>query len=492
MLQKDVSKRYAKTSQVRGELESVIEQLGLQRQRDLLREYAQEPERVAETLKKKRLSRHMDQGQYFENMGRGKIDDAILEYKRVVYLDPDNKSARDKLKKLEAERTALQTHPDMPPPDADATVVMPAEMVQGLKPATPAARPAAPVAPRPAPAAKAPPKPAPKAPAVAKAAAPEDPAAKTRMMLIAAAAVLVVLIAVVGFVLLRGGGEKTASNQGGNAANPTTPSTGGSVPSGGTPPAVSIPSRTPPPQGETTSQPGTGTVAANEPGSLTVTTDPPQARITVEGKSQGKRSNTTLSGVPSGSVSVHVEKDGYLSQTKSVDVPAGGTGTVAFKLEPNPNSPGTLDIKVSPFATYYINDQPVAANVASTHQTLKPGVYTVRAVHPAFDPKEWKNVRVEPGKTLLLTHDFLASANTGAGTPTSNAPVTLRVTSTPWAEVVVDGQKTGKFTPCELSYPAGSKSVTVVRDGFSVEGGPKTVSLKAGPPVSVSFTLTKK
>src|SRR5262249_27277461 len=155
MLQKDVSKRYPKISQVRGELETVIDQLGLNRSRDILREYAQEPERVAEALKKKRLSRHMDQGLYFENMGRGKIDDAIMEYRRVVYLDPENRGAREKLKKLEAERRTLQTHPGASE-DPGVTMVMSPEAIAaatggrgGAPPSGGAAKSAA--APRPAP-----------------------------------------------------------------------------------------------------------------------------------------------------------------------------------------------------------------------------------------------------------------------------------------------------------------------------------------------------
>ena len=38
-------------------------------------------------LKRKRLSRHMDQGLFYENMGLGKIDDALLEFRRVLYLE---------------------------------------------------------------------------------------------------------------------------------------------------------------------------------------------------------------------------------------------------------------------------------------------------------------------------------------------------------------------------------------------------------------------
>jgi hypothetical protein len=288
----------------------------------------------------------------------------------------------------------------------------------------------------------------------------------------------------VGIVLLRGGG-----GGGKESASSNPPSSGTQAPSGGT---TSPPATNPPPATTTTpvtppvtTTPTTSTTTPGETaggiGSLEVITSPPQARISINGKTASKRSNSTLTDVTAGSVTVKVEKDGYLPQTQTVDVPAGGVGHVNFTLEPNPNAPVTLEIKVTPFATYYVNDQQVASNVASTKQQLKPGTYNVRAVHPAFDPKEWKNVRLEPGKPLTLSFDFIASSMS-----------TLRVTSDPWAEVVVDGQKTGKFTPCELKLSAGTKTVVVVRDGFVVDGGPQSVSLKPGTPVSVSFKLKRK
>jgi tRNA A-37 threonylcarbamoyl transferase component Bud32 len=491
MLQKDVSKRYARISQVRSDLESVIDQLGLHRSHELLRQYAQDPPGVTATLRKKRLSRHMDQGLYFETMGRGKIDDAILEFRRVAYLDPDNKDAREHLRKLEKERQALQSESGgEAAEDPGATMVMPPDAVaQALK--SSASAPAAPerqasVA-RAAPAAKPPARPAPKpAPAAA------DGAAKTRNMLIGAVSVLVVLIAVVAFVLMRGSGGDGAPETGGSG------STAGGTPQGsdgGSPAPPPGGQTVPPPDASGSTAPAAGSAAVPAPaggtpagaggtGSIEIATVPTAARISIDGRVQAKRSNATLADVPSGDVSVRIEKEGYLPQTRTVQVPAGSSVRASFTLEPNPNQPGTLEVRVKPFATYFIDEQQVAANVPSTKQQLRPGIHTVRVVHPAFDPQEWKNIRIEPGKTVTLSHDFLAVV------PVTK--VTLRVTSDPWAEVVVDGNRTGKFTPCELQIDSGRHSVSVLRDGFTLEGSPQTVTLKAGPPVSVSFKLSKK
>ncbi len=484
MLQKDVSKRYARISQVRSDLEAVIDQMGLHRSRDLLRQYAQDPENVAESLKKKRLSRHMDQGLYYETMGRGKIDDAILEFRRVVHLDPDNKDAREHLRKLEKERQSLESQSDADAAEGDpgATMVMPPEMVAQAARGGPPAASAASAARAPAPAKPAPARPAPTAKPAAKAApAPAEPgaaAARTRTMLIVAAGVLVALIAVVVFVLMRGGGDQEPAPSASVPPGTSSPATpGGTTTPAPATPAPSGPAATTPPA---PASPAAPTGSAVGTGSIDVATVPTQARISLDGRAQTRRSNATIPDVPAGEVSVRVEKDGYLPQTRTVQVSPGGSVRASFTLEPNPNVPGTLEIRVSPFATYYVDDQQVASNVASTRQQLKPGLHSVRAVHPAFDPQEWKNVRIEPGKTVTLTHDFIAASR-----------VTLRVTADPWAEVVVDGQRTGKFTPCEIQVAAGTHTVTVVRDGFALEGSPQTVALKGGPPVSLSFKLRK-
>ena len=113
-LQKDPTRRYQRIELLRGDLETVIEQMGLHRGHDLLADYAQDPMGVSDRFLAKRLTKHLDQGLYFENMGRGRIDDALREYQRALYLDPENATAREHLEKLERER--LKSAADAPAP----------------------------------------------------------------------------------------------------------------------------------------------------------------------------------------------------------------------------------------------------------------------------------------------------------------------------------------------------------------------------------------
>jgi hypothetical protein len=214
-----------------------------------------------------------------------------------------------------------------------------------------------------------------------------------------------------------------------------------------------------------------------------VETDPAPAKVLVDGIVQSKRSNATFTAVAAGERSVRVEKDGYVAQEKRVTLEPGGQAKLSFILQPSATASGTLEMRVKPYASYYVDDKLEASNVTFVKVAVKPGAHTVRAVHPAFEPKEWLDVRVEPNRTRTLTHDFLAST---AGS--------IRVTSGGvWAEVYLNGVKTGKTTPCILEgVPTGSHTVTLVREGFTVEGGPQSVTMRPGAALQVDFKLRQK
>jgi hypothetical protein len=212
------------------------------------------------------------------------------------------------------------------------------------------------------------------------------------------------------------------------------------------------------------------------------------------------QSNATYRNLPAGKHKVALEKEGFQTAERSVTLEPGKEATLTVTFKPAlPGAPaatgatpptaagsaetGTLEIHVTPFATYFVNDEQQGANLVSKTLKLRPGVYTVRAVHPAFDPKEWRNVKVEAGATVRLSHDFLAS---GSGT--------LRITSGGiWADVYLDGIRTGKTTPCVLEgVLPGSHSVSLVREGFVLEGGARTIAVRSGQTVQADFKLKPK
>lgn len=437
MLEKDLERRTPSVRIARRGLETVIERMGLHRGEDLLREYAREPIQVGQERREKRLAAYLDRGIQLENAE--KIEEALGEFGRALHLDPKNKVAREHATLLERKRERLKREkverahePAVHDVGDEATVILPpdegkgkereAERVRGrsLSRSDPSQRPSQ-----------------------------RRPASVTRLRsLLGVSAGLLVLI-------LAAGGVKLFWP---NA------------------PAPPVPGPDPPRQPDTTAIAPVPVPVA----SIAITTQPSGARVLLNGAARAERSDTTLHGLSPGEYLVRVEMPDYESQERRVTVGPGAETVLSFVLEPKPQARGRLDVRATPFASFYIDGKLERSNVASIRVTVKAGTHTVRAVHPAFPPKQWKGVRVEPNATVRLTHDFLAG---GSGS--------IRVSSGgTWGFVHLDGRNTNKPTPCVLEGIApGTHRVTVVREGFKLEGGPQTATVLPGEMVSVEFKL---
>jgi hypothetical protein len=247
---------------------------------------------------------------------------------------------------------------------------------------------------------------------------------------------------------------------------------------GGTSPPAPPPAPT---GGETTTPAGGGSAATVA--SIDISTEPPGAKIFFNDVEEPNKTPIVKDGLAAGDYTVRAEKTGWLPSEQRVTVAAGDHKKLAITLEPELGVMGTLIVKVIPYATFYVNGKLVGQpNVVSTTVSLKPGVYTVRAEHPSFPAKVWNNVRIEPSGTTNLSNDFLHIA---AGT--------LRVTSPDgWAYVWLDNKPTGKTTPVELNdLKPGVYTVTLVKEGFTVQGGARQVTIKDGSVSSLEFHLVK-
>jgi hypothetical protein len=142
-------------------------------------------------------------------------------------------------------------------------------------------------------------------------------------------------------------------------------------------------------------------------------------------------------------------------------------------------SAGRLEMRVQPYASFYVDDTLRATNVQTARMDLAAGEHRVRVVHPAFEPKEW-TVRLPSGRVTRLDYDF----------PAVSAGMVRVSSGDVWAEVYLDGRNTGRTTPCVLeglSY--GNHTVSVARAGFDVSGGPQVVPVRPGETAHASFRL---
>ena len=136
---------------------------------------------------------------------------------------------------------------------------------------------------------------------------------------------------------------------------------------------------------------------------------------------------------------------------------------------------GTLHIVVRPFGDIYIEGQRKASETNKVlSETLPVGTYRVRAVHKSFGFWE-KEITVRAGQS----HDVLFNFN---------AEYRLTVTSEPVnAEILIDGESTGRFTPSVVRLRPGQRTIEVRKQGFKTGRNRLTVDGHARAPLHFSL-----
>jgi serine/threonine-protein kinase len=148
-------------------------------------------------------------------------------------------------------------------------------------------------------------------------------------------------------------------------------------------------------------------------------------------------------------------------------------------VEETPAAPrlGTLRVLVRPFGDVYVNGTRKAAGTSRPYtEQLSAGTYRVRVVHPSYGTWE-KAVQVRAGQDRDVVFNF-------------NAEYRLTVTSNPPnAEILVDGQSTGRYTPSVVTMRPGQHTVTVRKRGYQVGGGSKQVLMEEDRQMPIHFDL---
>lgn len=147
------------------------------------------------------------------------------------------------------------------------------------------------------------------------------------------------------------------------------------------------------------------------------------------------------------------------------------------RAEPEPPraaATGAVRVLVRPFGDVYVNGRLEARGTnAPVTVALAPGRHRVRVEHPTFGAAE-RTVTVAAGGHQEV---FV-----------SLEPATVTVVSDPVnAAIYVDGRATGRYTPAQLTLPAGAHIVEVRRDGRAP--AQQSVRLEAGQSRTLSFTL---
>ena len=104
MLQKDADKRYQNVNQVSDDIYSYFKTQNVEVPSKQIGAFIKEPERLATNAIQREKDKHLKRAFYYTTLGKTNIDDAIREFVKVQYLDPENTQAKVHLAELRRKR----------------------------------------------------------------------------------------------------------------------------------------------------------------------------------------------------------------------------------------------------------------------------------------------------------------------------------------------------------------------------------------------------
>ena len=208
-------------------------------------------------------------------------------------------------------------------------------------------------------------------------------------------------------------------------------------------------------------------------GRVSITTDPPGARITVDGRPSGT-SPVTLEELAVGEHTIAVAS-ATGSAEKKVTVAAGHTASVVFSL-PKVSGPlgGWLSVS-APFDVQVLEGSDVIGAGGASKIMLAAGRHDLVLANRTLEYQEVRRLEITPGQTTLVRID---------------APmVPMNVNARPWAEVTLDGESLGQTPISNATVSVGTHQLAFRHPQLGERR--QTVVVTAKGPNRVAVDLTK-
>jgi hypothetical protein len=221
--------------------------------------------------------------------------------------------------------------------------------------------------------------------------------------------------------------------------------------------------------------------APDQPGLLTggvsVVTDPPGARVQVDGRPRGT-SPLTLTDLAPAEYKVSVKSDTG-SAERAVTVKPGTMASLVFSLPKTAAVPagpvaGWLAV-TAPFEVQILEDNAVVGAGNSAKIMLPAGRHSLSLVNESLEYQESRTTDVAPGKTATIRVD--------------PPKVSVNVNARPWADVTIDGASAGQTPISNLALGIGTHEVVFRHPQFGERR--QTVVLKTHGPNRIAVDLTK-
>jgi len=206
-----------------------------------------------------------------------------------------------------------------------------------------------------------------------------------------------------------------------------------------------------------------------ETGRLQIDSDPPGARVLVDGQPRGT-APLLLEDLSVGPHAVVLQSD-VGSVERQVIVNAGGTSSVLVPLVAK-GAPVSGWLSVSaPIELQIFEGGRLIGSTLSERLMVAAGRHEIEIVNETLSYRATWTVTVPPGKTVAVPLDLPSG--------------TLNVNASPWAEVWIDGKRIGETPLGNLSVPIGPHEVIFRHPQLGEQRHAVTVTLAAPTRLSV-------
>ncbi len=437
MMEKDPDKRYSDVDALHAEFESYARNAGVNVSQKYISTFLKEPEQYVKATMEKRKQEHFDRGVYFMNLGFEKIDDAISEFNKVIFLDPNYHQAREYLDKLKAKKEKLVKKPEVKP--------KPAVVEKKVE-------------------------------------------SKKKVTVLPVAGVIIIVL-ITGFFLVRALLPKSGSivpkpEYGALMLN--TDPTGAKIFIDGNDIARATPARIeslnlgrhevlftlsgykhfldtvlvkPESVISVSARLEKERVVISGPekfGAIFVRTHPPGASIKIDGRDTYEKTPRLIKKLAAGTYRITVEKSGYDPVSVTKEVAGGRVVTVNVQLtkKAGPGQYGYLKLTVNPWAKVYIDGRHIETTPIANPIKIEAGPHVVKLTNPNF--KTWtETIQFLPNQTITR----IVQLSPGEGY--------LRITVNPWADVYIDNDFVGMTPiPKAIALNPGKHTLRLVNSEF--------------------------
>jgi archaellum component FlaG (FlaF/FlaG flagellin family) len=208
-------------------------------------------------------------------------------------------------------------------------------------------------------------------------------------------------------------------------------------------------------------------------GRVSIVTDPPGARVMVDGKAQGA-SPVTIEDLTATTHKISVT-NGAGSAERMVPVQAGGTAAVMFSLPKVAGPVGGWLAIASPFDVEVVERDDIIATSGANKIMLAAGKHDLELSNKRLGYHSTRAVEIAAGKTLTLKVDAPNAA--------------VNVNARPWADVTVDGNSIGQTPIASILMAVGTHELTFKHPQFGERR--QTIVVTANGPNRIAVDLTK-